>query len=247
MNIYQSITEKKAKDIKQFAVLIDPDKPSDSHLEEIALYANEAKVDYFFVGGSLLTYNNLENCINILKKNTDIPVVLFPGNNLQICSKADAILFLSLISGRNPDFLIGNHVVAAPYIKESKLEVIPTAYMLIESGKSTTALYMSNTHPIPSDKEDIAACTAMAGEMLGLKLIYMDAGSGALHAVSSQMIEKVRKNTSSPIIVGGGIKTPEKAIENCKAGADIIVVGNGIEKSTQMIKEVGYAIRNYSL
>jgi putative glycerol-1-phosphate prenyltransferase len=155
-------------------------------------------------------------------------------------------LLLSLISGRNPEMLIGKHVIAAPYLKESKLEIIPTAYMLIESGKPTTVSYMSNTMPIPADKEDIAACTAMAGEMLGLKLIYMDAGSGALNAVSSTMIEKVSSNIISPLVCGGGIRTPEKAIAQCKSGADIIVVGNAIEKSAALIEEIGDAVRKFS-
>lgn len=245
MSIFTSIIDKKSNLNKQFAVLVDPDKPDNRQLEAIALLSSEAGVDYFFVGGSLLSKNSLDNCIKILKSNSSIPVVIFPGNNLQISSLADAILFLSLISGRNPDLLIGNHVIAAPYIKESKLEVIPTAYMLIDSGKPTSALYMSNTMPIPADKSDIAACTAIAGEMLGLKLIYMDAGSGAKNPISADMIEKVRANTSSPIICGGGINSPEKAIEDCKSGADIVVVGNGIEKSAQLIKEVAAAVKSF--
>ncbi len=245
MSIFTSIIDKKSNLNKQFAVLVDPDKPNNKQLEAISLLSSEAGVDYFFVGGSLLSKNSLDNCIKILKSNSSIPVIIFPGNNLQISPFADAILFLSLISGRNPDLLIGNHVIAAPYIKESKLEVIPTAYMLIDSGKPTSALYMSNTMPIPADKSDIAACTAMAGEMLGLKLIYMDAGSGAINPISVSMIEKVRSNTSSPIICGGGINSPEKAIEDCKSGADIVVVGNGIEKSAQLIKEVAAAVKSY--
>lgn len=245
MSIFTSIIDKKSNLNKQFAVLVDPDKPNNKQLEAISLLSSEAGVDYFFVGGSLLSKNSLDNCIKILKSNSSIPVVIFPGNNLQISSLADAILFLSLISGRNPDLLIGNHVIAAPYIKESKLEVIPTAYMLIDSGKPTSALYMSNTMPIPADKSDIAACTAMAGEMLGLKLIYMDAGSGAKNPISADMIERVRANTSSPIICGGGINSPEKAIEDCKSGADIVVVGNGIEKSAQLIKEVAAAVKSF--
>ena len=245
MSIFTSIIDKKSNLNKQFAVLVDPDKPNNKQLEAISLLSSEAGVDYFFVGGSLLSKNSLDNCIKILKSNSSIPVVIFPGNNLQISSLADAILFLSLISGRNPDLLIGNHVIAAPYIKESKLEVIPTAYMLIDSGKPTSALYMSNTMPIPADKSDIAACTAIAGEMLGLKLIYMDAGSGAKNPISADMIEKVRANTSSPIICGGGINSPEKAIEDCKSGADIVVVGNGIEKSAQLIKEVAAAVKSF--
>ncbi len=245
MNIYQSIIDKKANGQKQFAVLIDPDKPTEQEILRIAELSLAANVDYFFVGGSLLTNNHLENCIEILKKHTNIPVVLFPGNNLQISKHADAILLLSLISGRNAEMLIGKHVIAAPYLKESGLEIIPTAYMLIDSGKPTTVTYMSNTLPIPADKEDIAACTAMAGEMLGLKLIYMDAGSGALNPISAKMIEKVRNYTVSPIVAGGGIKTPEKAIENCKAGADIIVVGNAIEKSANLIQEIAEAVRKF--
>lgn len=245
MSIFTTITDKKNNSVKQFAVLVDPDKPDNSQIEAISKLSSDAGVDYFFVGGSLLSKNSLDNCIKILKTNSSIPVIIFPGNNLQISSYADAILFLSLISGRNPDLLIGNHVIAAPYIKESGLEVIPTAYMLIDSGKPTSALYMSNTMPIPADKSDIAACTAMAGEMLGLKMIYLDAGSGAINPISAKMIESVRANTTSPIICGGGINSPEKAVEDCKSGADIVVVGNGIEKSSQLIKEVAAAVKSY--
>lgn len=246
MNVYQTITDNIAKAKKQFAVLIDPDKPTEDQLLQIAEISTAAKVDYFFVGGSLLTNDHLEKCILMLKKHSSIPVVLFPGSTMQISKHADAILLLSLISGRNAEMLIGKHVIAAPYLRDSKLEIIPTGYMLIESGKPTTVSYMSNTMPIPADKEDIAACTAMAGEMLGLKLIYMDAGSGALNAVSSKMIEKVSNNIISPLVCGGGIKTPEKAIDHCKSGADIIVVGNAIEKSATLIKEIGDAVRNFS-
>lgn len=245
MSIFTTITDKKNNSVKQFAVLVDPDKPDNAQIEAISKLSSDAGVDYFFVGGSLLSKNSLDNCIKILKANSSIPVIIFPGNNLQISSYADAILFLSLISGRNPDLLIGNHVIAAPYIKESGLEVIPTAYMLIDSGKPTSALYMSNTMPIPADKSDIAACTAMAGEMLGLKMIYLDAGSGAINPISAKMIESVKANTTSPIICGGGINSPEKAVEDCKSGADIVVVGNGIEKSSQLIKEVAAAVKSY--
>jgi putative glycerol-1-phosphate prenyltransferase len=246
MNVFQTIIDNKLKAKKQFAVLIDPDKPTEAQLAQIAECAVSAHVDYFFVGGSLLTNDHLEKSILLLKQHTSIPVVIFPGNTMQISRHADAILLLSLISGRNPEMLIGKHVIAAPYLKESKLEIIPTAYMLIESGKPTTVSYMSNTMPIPADKEDIAACTAMAGEMLGLKLIYMDAGSGALNAVSSTMIEKVSSNIISPLVCGGGIRTPEKAIAQCKSGADIIVVGNAIEKSAALIEEIGDAVRKFS-
>ena len=170
--IYSSILEAKSKGQKQFAILIDPDKMPSAEALDLAL---DAGVDFFLIGGSLLTNGNLHNCIEFVKKSTQIPVILFPGNLLQIDDSADAILFLSLISGRNPEMLIGKHVIAAPVLRASNLEVISTGYMLIESGNQTTVSYMSNTMPIPADKEDIAMCTAMAGEMLGLKMILIPA------------------------------------------------------------------------
>ncbi len=245
MNVYQTILEKSSKKIKQLAVLIDPDKPTAEEIISIASLSNEAGVDYFFVGGSLLTNNHLEKCILLLKEHSNIPIVIFPGNNLQINANADAILLLSLISGRNAEMLIGKHVISAPYLRDSKLEIIPTGYMLIDSGKTTTVLYMSNSIPIPADKDDIAVCTAMAGEMLGLKLIYMDAGSGALNPIPASMIRNVKNSIAVPLIVGGGIKTPEKAVENCKNGADVIVIGNAIEKEAQLIKDIAAAIKGY--
>ncbi len=243
MNVYTTILEKKAKGLKQFAVLIDPDKAIPEEIERIASISNDAKVDYFFVGGSLLTNDHLGKCILLLKQHSNIPVVIFPGSSMQINSNADAILLLSLISGRNPEMLIGKHVVSAPYLRDSKLEIIPTGYMLIESGKATTVLYMSNSQPIPSDKDEIAVCTAMAGEMLGLKLIYMDAGSGALNPVSASMIKSVQSNINVPLIVGGGIKTPEKAFEHCQNGADLVVIGNAFEKESGLIKEIAFAVK----
>ncbi|HLC82699.1 MAG TPA: geranylgeranylglyceryl/heptaprenylglyceryl phosphate synthase, partial [Bacteroidia bacterium] len=202
-------------------------------------------VDFIMVGGSILSNGSFEKCIQSIKKNTSIPVLIFPGNHLQISKNADAILLLSLISGRNPELLIGKHVIAAPQIKTSNLEVLATGYMLIESGRQTSASYMSNTNPIPSDKTSIAACTAMAGEQLGLKLIYMDAGSGAMNTVSAEMIKKVSKNISIPLVIGGGIDSPKKALLACKSGADIIVVGNAIEKDVKLIESIAKAIHSY--
>ncbi|HMT29093.1 MAG TPA: geranylgeranylglyceryl/heptaprenylglyceryl phosphate synthase [Bacteroidia bacterium] len=243
MNILQQITHKKSEGQKQFSILVDPDKISNDEIEDLCKSATDCGVDFIFVGGSLLTNGSLPNCIRRIKYACEIPVVLFPGNNNQIDSQADAILFLSLISGRNADLLIGKHVISAPIIREKQLEAIPTGYMLVESGNTTTALYMSNTHPIPTDKPDIASCTAMAGEMLGLKLIFMDAGSGAKIPVSEEMIRTVRKSIQVPLIVGGGIRTPEKAAANCQAGADMIVVGNSIEKNHSFMKEIAEAIK----
>jgi phosphoglycerol geranylgeranyltransferase len=240
MSIYDKIRNNNSR--KAFAVLIDPDKHNKQNLAEVITAAKEADVDFIFVGGSLLTSDDLDATLEVIKSLTDLPVILFPGSIMQINGKADAVLLLSLISGRNADMLIGKHVVAAPYLKKSGLEILPTGYMLIESGPLTTAQYMSGTLPIPGKKDDIAVCTAMAGEMLGLKLIYMDAGSGAERPVSSSMIKKVKENISIPLIIGGGIRNTEQAINACKAGADVIVVGNAIEKDLSVIKEIAYAV-----
>jgi len=181
-----------------------------------------------------MTSDSLFHCIRTLKENSDIPVILFPGSSYQISRNADAMLFLSLISGRNPDLLIGLHVLSAPYIKLSGLKTIPTGYMLIDSGKPTSVTYMSNSFPIPNDKKDIAACTAMAGEMLGLRTIFMDAGSGALQTIPEEMITFVKGSIDIPLIIGGGIRTAEKAKSVLEAGADIIVVGNRFEEVSEI-------------
>jgi phosphoglycerol geranylgeranyltransferase len=246
MKIYNRIIENFNSGKKQFTVLVDPDKSCSYNLSEVCRIANNSMVDYFFIGGSLITNDTIDACIQILKSNTNIPLVIFPGNTMQVHKNADSILFLSLISGRNPEMLIGKHVIAAPYIKQYGLEVIPTGYMLIESGKPTTALYMSNTIPIPHDKDDIAVCTAMAGEMLGLKMIYMDAGSGALQHISISMIEKVKQNISIPLIIGGGIRTAQIAHDIYSAGADMIVIGNAIEKNTSLIEEISRVATRFS-
>lgn len=242
MSVYDNILKNKAKGKKQFAILIDPDKLKIKDLEKLVAVAEKAKTDYFFIGGSLITDNKLEDCLHVISKNSKIPTVLFPGSVMQVSSAAKAILLLSVISGRNAEMLIGKHVIAAPLLKSSKLEIISTGYMLIESGRATSVSYMSDTTPIPADKNDIAVCTAMAGEMLGHKLIFMDAGSGAKQAISESMISAVSKSISIPLIIGGGIRTPEKALKNCKAGADIIVVGNAIEKDHQLISKIAKAV-----
>ena len=244
MNVYSSIVASKNKGKKQFALLIDPDKLSGAEEEALAEKAKKAKVDFIFVGGSLLTNDHLNKCIQALKKHCKIPIVLFPGSTLQINKEADAILYLSLISSRNAEMLIGKHVESAPHIKASMLEVLPTGYMLIESGRPTAVSYMSNSTPIPHDKKEIAICTALAGELLGLKLIFMDGGSGAIHPVSTEMIAAVNRHISVPLLIGGGIDTPEKALERCKAGADVIVVGNAIEKDMNLIAEMAHAIHS---
>ncbi len=244
MSVYQQIITKKTLQQKQFAVLVDPDKITEQGLRQLAEEATKSNVDYFFLGGSLLTSGSISGCISIIKSVTNIPVILFPGSVQQIDATADALLFLSLISGRNPDLLIGNHVKAAPILRNMQLEVISTGYILIESGNRTTVQYISNTFPIPADKPEIAACTAMAGELLGMKLIFAEAGSGALNPVSTEMIKAIREQVNIPLIVGGGIKTPEKALLNCQSGADIIVVGNSIEKDQMLLHRMAEAIHS---
>jgi phosphoglycerol geranylgeranyltransferase len=242
--IYQSLCERKQKGRKSFAVLIDPDKVDDEKMERLIRLAVAAKVDYFLVGGSLVISNYLDECVQFIKRNCSIPVILFPGSSTQVSKYADALLYLSLISGRNPELLIGQHVVSAPAIKQSGLEIMSTGYMVIDGGAPTTVSYISNAAPLPADKNEIAMCTAMAGEMLGMKLIYMDAGSGAKRAISESMIALVAHAIEVPLIIGGGITDPEKAYLNCKAGADIIVVGNAIEKDESLIMEMASAVHS---
>jgi phosphoglycerol geranylgeranyltransferase len=242
--IYQSLTTKKAKGEKSFAVLIDPDKSNSGTIDELMPLIIDAKVDYLLVGGSLVISNRLDEVVQQIKKHSDIPVILFPGSPSQISVYADALLYLSLISGRNADLLIGQHVISAPFVRQSGLEIISTGYMVVDGGAPTTVSYISNASPIPSDKNEIALCTAMAGEMLGMKLIYMDAGSGARRSIPESMIQKVAENIEAPLVIGGGITDPEKAYLNCKAGADVIVIGNAIEKDPTLIKEMSAAIHS---
>ena len=241
MSVYNRLSDTSKK---KFVVLIDPDKPTDEQIVEIVEKSVKVGVDFFFVGGSLLTTDSLDNCIKLIKKHCDIPVLIFPGNSLQISKWCDGFLLLSLISGRNAEMLIGRHVISAPYLKLYGNEIIPTGYILIDGGKQTSVSYMSNTTPIPHDKDDIAMCTALAGEMLGLKIIYMDAGSGAIEPISAEMISKVKKTVEIPLIVGGGINTPEKAANAARAGADIVVVGNALEKSIDRLQEFADAVHN---
>ena len=227
---------------KALALLIDPDDIDQPGLTRLLNNAIENKVSFIFVGGSMITSSNLSEVVEFIKSYTQIPCVLFPGNVMHVDLNADAILFLSLISGRNPELLIGQHVLAAPVLKRSQIEVIPTGYMLVNSGRPTSVSYVSNSLPIPNDKPSIAASTALAGEMLGMKLIYMDAGSGAEEPVSTKVIRAVRKNIDCPLIVGGGINSLNKAKEALSAGADVLVLGNGVQKNLDLLNEVSELI-----
>ncbi|WP_192822498.1 geranylgeranylglyceryl/heptaprenylglyceryl phosphate synthase [Rufibacter sp. LB8] len=223
---------------KQLAVLLDPDHLTVARCQEILALSHQHQVDYFFMGGSLISNPDQTSFVQYIKQHSAIPVILFPSSGLYIDSAADGLLLLSLISGRNPDFLIGQHVAAAPLLQKSGLPLYSTGYMLVDSGRQTTASYMSGTTPIPNDKPSIAACTALAGQMLGLQHMYLDAGSGAMYPVSVAMIQAVRQAVSVPLLVGGGVNTPDKAEAAWKAGADVLVVGNHIEKQPQFISEV---------
>ena len=225
--IYADILRKLASG-KLFAILVDPDKHDEGSLQQLVSQADDATIDFMLVGGSLVS-GSVDETVQSLKEKTSLPILLFPGNVLQISPHADGILLLSLISGRNPEFLIGNHVIAAPVLKKINIEVIPTGYILIENGRTTSVEYVSNTKPIPADKIDLTVATAMAGEMLGQKLLYLEAGSGALEPVNADMIREVKQHTGIPLIVGGGIHTADQVKRIYDAGADIIVVGSAAE------------------
>jgi phosphoglycerol geranylgeranyltransferase len=237
--VYKQITS--CADSK-LAVLIDPDKQEPASLLGLINLSNNSKVDFFFIGGSLLVEKNFEATIETIKAHSNIPVIIFPGSNYQVSNRADAILFLSLISGRNPEYLIGQQVVAAPVVKQAGLEAIPTGYILVDGGRVSSTSYITQTLPIPNDKIDLAVVTAQAGELLGMKLIYLEAGSGATRSVSTEMIKEVKRNISVPLIVGGGIRSSEQAEEICKAGADIIVVGNALEETPGLLMEISLAV-----
>lgn len=225
--IYQKIIESRGKE-KLFALLLDPDKCNKEHLKRLLPVAMQCNVSMILVGGSLIK-EDFGTFVSSIKKQSPLPVVIFPGNAMHFSSHADGILLLSLISGRNSDFLIGNHVIASNSIRKSGLEVISTGYILIDGGVQTSVQYMSNTMPIPASKIDIAVATALAGEQLGLKMIYLEAGSGAKNPIPVDMIKAVRNEISIPLIVGGGLKTSEQVKAAWDAGADMVVVGNALE------------------
>jgi phosphoglycerol geranylgeranyltransferase len=230
LNVYDII----CKPGKKFALLIDPDKYKVHTLIATLYAADELKINMILVGGSLVS-DRIDSTIEIIRKNTNIPIVLFPGSLMQLSNKADAILLLSLISGRNPEYLIGNQVLAAPYLKKSNLEIIPTGYVLVGENNTSSVGYISNTQPIPSGKFDLVTATALAGEFMGNKLIYLESGSGAANPISPELIKEVKRNISVPLIVGGGLKTPEQVSSISRAGADMVVVGNAIENNLELL------------
>jgi putative glycerol-1-phosphate prenyltransferase len=236
--ILDFINNAKKNNQKLLAILLDPDKIKLTNLPNTIQKINKSNANLIFIGGSLLFKNVLDEFVKIAKENTKLPILLFPGSAMQITNNADGILFLQLISGRNPEYLISNQVIAAPLLKQTDLEVISTGYMLIESGRETTASYISNTKPIPSHKPEIAMATAIAGEYIGNKLIYMDGGSGALNPIPINVIKKVANNIDIPIIIGGGLRTKETIQNAYNAGATVVVVGTAFENNETLLDKL---------
>jgi phosphoglycerol geranylgeranyltransferase len=233
MNIYNAIVQAKTENRKLLAILLDPDKIIWENLEYLIEKINQSPATHIFIGGSHVQNNILDELIIVLKQKVSLPVILFPGNPSQISANADAILFLSLISGRNPDYLIEHQVNAVPILKKTQLEIISTGYILIESGNKTAVARVSNTKPLDRNNSDYAMHTAQAGEMLGHKLIYLEAGSGAKQAVPLEMIKKVSNNIEIPLIVGGGIIDLQGIQKAYDAGADLVVIGTAFENNAE--------------
>lgn len=244
MEVYRQIAAKVGRQ-PQIALLIDPDKHTPSSAAVAAAMAAHAGVDFIMIGGSYVSAD-ANNIVSAVKQSTSLAVVLFPGSSLQLSASADAIFLLSLISGRNPEYLIGNHVVAAGYIKKMGVEVIPVGYILVDGGVVSSVQYVSNTMPIPANKPDLVVATAMAGEMLGFKMIYLEAGSGALNPVSAEVIAATRRSINIPIIVGGGLRSEESVIAALKAGADVVVVGTVVEDNPEAIGRMVSLVKNFS-
>ena len=242
MSVFDKLTKVVKDKGAGFIILIDPDRKNDKKLETLVENANRSDVDAIFVGGSLMMDGGYHDRVARIKDVAKIPVIFFPGSVGQINEYYDAMLFMSVISGRNPHYLIGEQVIAAPIVKDLALEAIPTGYMLLDGGSATTVEFMSGSLPIPLDRPDIAVAHALAGQYLGMKLLYLEAGSGAKYPVPIEIIKQVASETNVSLIVGGGIRTPKAAAERVKAGASFIVAGTAIEKSSELMAEFSAAV-----
>lgn len=231
---------------KSLAVLIDPDGTKLDNFQKTIDQANEFGVDYLFVGGSLLLEDRLDECVRLIKSNSDLPVVLFPGNGFQIHPKADALLLLSLLSGRNAEYIIGKQVESAVRLFNSGLETLSTAYLLIDGGNSNAAAYLSQTLPIPANKTELALATAMAASLLNFECLYLEAGSGAEWSVPNEMIAEISSKIKMPILVGGGLRNAEQVYEKLIHGADIVVVGNILEKNPERLRDMMSAVHSFT-
>ena len=233
MKFYNQILQSKKENQKLLAILLDPDKIVLDNLKYLIEKINQSPATHIFIGGSHVSNNILDDLIIVLKEKINLPIILFPGNPSQISDQADAILFLSLISGRNPDYLIEHQVNAAPILKKTQLEIIPTAYMLVESGGETAVERISKTQPLCRENLDFALATAQAGEMMGNKLLYLEAGSGAKKAVPLEMIKSISSSIEIPLIVGGGIINLEGIQKAYNSGADLVVIGTAFENNAE--------------
>ena len=242
MSVFDKLTKVVKDKGAGFIILIDPDRKNDKKLETLVENANRSGVDAIFVGGSLMMDGGYHDRVARIKDVAKIPVIFFPGSVGQINEYYDAMLFMSVISGRNPHYLIGEQVIAAPIVKDLALEAIPTGYMLLDGGSATTVEFMSGSLPIPLDRPDIAVAHALAGQYLGMKLLYLEAGSGAKYPVPVETIKQVASETNVSLIVGGGIRTPKAAAERVKAGASFIVAGTAIEKTSELMAEFSAAV-----
>ncbi len=244
--VFSRLLRDRQRGHRALAVLLDPDNVSLDAAAALIARSHRYPVDYFFVGGSLVTSANQGPLLELLRREAAAPIVLFPSSPTHIDARADALLLLSLISGRNPELLIGHHVVAAPLLQASGLELLPTGYMLVDTGRPTTASYVSGTQPLPADKPGIAACTALAGEQLGLRVMYLDGGSGAQRPVAVGLIRAVRAAVQAPLIVGGGLDSGDKLRQALGAGADVVVVGNQLELDPDFLLEAVAAVREFA-
>src|SRR5690554_648308 len=242
--IYNLIQNRIKKHQKSLLLLIDPDKFNAQRIQQIGNMIKGRSVPFIVVGGSMIS-SPISPVVKDIKEVLQLPIVLYPGSPTHLTEGADGLFLLSMISGRNPDLLIGHHVTAAPLLKQMNIEIISTGYMLIDGGCTTSVEYISQTRPIPANKSDIAVATAMAGEMLGLKMIYMDAGSGAKNPIPTEMIANVRENISLPMLIGGGIKTAQQLKAAYSAGADMVIIGNALEKNPDLLNEMLEVAENF--
>lgn len=245
--VYENILRDARFGVKKLGLRINPDKQEPDQLDQLARSAQRVGVDYILVGGSLMTLDRLSAAVRRLKQETDLPVLLFSGSSWQITDEADALLYLSLISGRNADPLIGQQVQAAPWLDQMDLEVIPIGYMLVDGGTPTTESHVTQTAPIPANKPDIALATALAGRYLGMKMLYLDTGQGASLPVPADLIRQVKSRGGLPLLTGGGIRTPDLAVQALRAGADIVVVGTAIERDPPLLADMAQAVQSAML
>ena len=244
MSVLSKLSDCVDKNGAGFIVLIDPDKKNDKNIDQLVENANYQGVDAIFIGGSIMMDSLYHNRIERIKSISEIPVILFPGGVNQINKCFDAMLFMSLLSGRNPHYLIGEQVIASPIVSDYAIETISTGYLLIDGGSPTTVEFISGTKPLPQNRPDIIISHALAAQFMGMQLLYLEAGSGALNKVSGDIINKVSNEINISLIVGGGIRTPEDAFEVVKAGASFVVIGSAIEKSIELMKEFSSAIHS---